>query len=155
MDLDGKVLDMDVFNMRNDNLSADEFKQRILNFTHKWSERALEGYFEVNSNSYLHEDLCNDEEFFRLWTPVHVTGTNKRDIISALMNSFDNFEIQFIEDEALVSELLDFEGKKDAVTGNIKYANKSHDGHDDRVMSLAHANKCRRDYLDGGVIDVW
>ena len=152
------------FNMREDRLSSEEYRDKIIQFYNECNEdwivkkgdkeynygsRLRAGHFEVNGKELLYEDL------FQLGCealiPIAVTGTNKGDMVNHTVKLFEDKKITIPEDEGLEEELGGFESKQNPITGKMTYANDPKSAkHDDRVMSLVHACWCAHEELDGG-----
>jgi len=153
IDEDYNVLDIDKFHYRDESMTHMELKERIIEFVHKHQEWLMLGYFEVNNNEILYDELCEMSEVFSTrMMDVVVSPSNKPKMVNHLIWLFEKGLISIPSREDLIAELYDFGGKQDKVTGNIRFSNQ--DGkHDDMVMSLAHATYCALEELDGGVIE--
>ena len=157
------------FNMKEDDLSADEYKGVIKDFYKEvdadyikvvkdakkgskevnYGSRLVAANFEVNNKELLYDELF-DEGLEKLY-PIALTGSNKADIVNNLVRQFEDKTLTISDDEGLEEELGAFESKSSPVTGKMTYGNNpKHAKHDDRVMSLAHAHWCRHEELDGG-----
>ena len=160
------------FNMKDDGLSAEEYKQRIVDFYREldvdwvkkikredgtikevnYGSRLMVALFEVNNKELLYDELF-DVGLEKLY-PIALTGTNKGDIVNNLVKRFEDRSITIPDCEGLEEELGGFESKASPVTGKMTYGNNpKHSKHDDRVMSLAHAAWCAYTELDGGKIE--
>ena len=157
---DNVIVDIDRFHYKDSNMTNDEFRKRIIDFVHKHYEWLHTGYFELNNNQFLYDELCDmDDKFMMKMLPMQVTPTSKPDMVNNLILLFDHGRIVIPNNEELkaevkelVKELYDFKGRKDLTTGNIRFAGDKN-RHDDSVMSLSHATWCCFEELDGGFIE--
>lgn len=153
IDEDYSVVDIDRFHYRDDGMTHEELKDRIIAFVEKQGEWLQSGHFEVNNNELLYDELCEMSEVFTTrMLDVVVTPSNKPKMIHHLVWLFEKGLISVPNHEWLIAELYDFKGKQDSVTGNIRFSNDK-GKHDDGVMSLAHACYCALEEMDGGVIE--
>jgi hypothetical protein len=152
IDEDYRVVDIDKFHYRNEGMTNKEFKDRVIGFVHKHKEWCVAGYFEINNNEIMYDELCEDAVFAEKMDAFLVTPTTKPKMISNLILLFDKKKIQIPNNKDLVFELYDFTAKKNA-TGSLSFGNNM-GKHDDMVMSLAHAAYCCYDYVDGGVTQI-
>lgn len=153
IDEDYSVVDIDRFHYRDDGMTHEELKERIIAFVEKQGEWLQAGHFEVNNNELLYDELCEMSEVFTTrMLDVVVTPSNKPKMIHHLVWLFEKGLISVPNHEWLIAELYDFKGKQDSVTGNIRFSNDK-GKHDDGVMSLAHACYCALEEMDGGVIE--
>lgn len=148
IDEDYNVVDIDRFHYRNSEMKYDEFKQRLINFVYKHYEWLQAGYFEMNNNELLFDELMADDKFSSKVESILVTPTSKPRIVDNLILLFEQRRITIPDEKNLIAELYDYGGKKTR-TGIISYSN-TYGKHDDMVMSLAHAAYCAFNEMDGG-----
>ncbi len=147
---DYEVIKIDRFNMREDGLNAPEFKARILLEYRKYFPNIMAGYFEVNNNDLLFDEISDYKDTYKLY-PFLTNATSKPKMIVHLMKLFEEGVIKIINNEQLTTELYGFERKLSPVSGRIIYANGKDGTHDDCVISLALYAYCVHNELDGGV----
>lgn len=147
-----EVLEMDRFNMREDHLSAKEYKDRIMKLYYKYFQQLNSVYVETNNNELLLEELYDEYENSYKLLGFLTTPTNKPKIINFLIKLFEEGDIIIPENEILIEELYGFKSKKNAVTGKLQYTNIGV-AHDDTVMSLAIAANCVMEEYGSGVIE--
>lgn len=153
IDEEYNVVDIDRFHYRDDSMTHDELKLRIVGFVERHKEWLSNGYFEVNNNELLYDELCLMSELFSTRVEdVIVSPSNKPKMIHHLVWLFEKGLVTVPSLEWLIAELYDFRGKQDPVTGNIKFSNDK-GKNDDGVMSLAHACYCALEELDGGITE--
>jgi hypothetical protein len=148
---DYKVIAIDRFNFKEENMDSEEFKQRIKDFyLHQDKEGKLAAaYFEVNNNDLLFDDLTEDERLYKM-IPFNTTSKTKPLIVKNLMKLFEDKLITVPNHTELIKELYDFKSKRNPITGNLQFSN-TEGKHDDMVMSLAIAAYCAFEEQDGGV----
>ena len=145
----GEVIEIERFNYKEESLDYDEFKHRILDFYHKYDDKLMAFYFEMNNNDLLFDDLTSDEKIYKM-IPFLTTAKSKPDIIRNLVKQFEQGSITIPDNKDLIRELFDFKSKRNSITGNLQFSNT--DGsHDDMVMSLAITAWCLKEETDGGV----
>ena len=145
----GEVIEIDRFNYKEESLDYEEFKYRILDFYHKYDDKLMAFYFEMNNNDLLFDDLTSDEKIYKM-IPFLTTAKSKPDIIRNLVKQFEQGSITIPDNKDLIRELFDFKSKRNSITGNLQFSNT--DGsHDDMVMSLAITAWCLKEETDGGV----
>ena len=136
----GEVIEIERFNYKEESLDYDEFKHRILDFYHKYDDKLMAFYFEMNNNDLLFDDLTSDEKIYKM-IPFLTTAKSKPDIIRNLVKQFEQGSITIPDNKDLIRELFDFKSKRNSITGNLQFSNT--DGsHDDMVMSLAITAWC-------------
>ena len=148
---DYTVVGIDRFNFKEENMDAEEFKQRIKDFYlyYDSDSKLAACYFEVNNNDLLFDDITDDERMYKM-IPFHTTSKTKPLIVKNLMKLFEDNTIAIPNNTDLIKELYDFKSKRNPITGNLQFSNT--DGkHDDMVMSLAIAAYCAAEEQDGGV----
>ena len=59
----GEVIEIERFNYKEESLDYEEFKHRILDFYHKYDDKLMAFYFEMNNNDLLFDDLTSDEDY--------------------------------------------------------------------------------------------
>lgn len=144
-----EVVDIHRFNYKEEGMDYDEFKQRIKDFYIKHDKHLAAGYFEMNNNDLLFDDLTDDERLYKL-VPFQTTAKSKPEMIRHLIKLFEDKTIKIPNNSDLIKELYDFKSKRNPITGNLQFSNT--DGkHDDLVMSLAIAAYCLKEETDGGV----
>ena len=145
----GEVIEIERFNYKEESLDYEEFKHRILDFYHKYDDKLMAFYFEMNNNDLLFDDLTSDEKIYKM-IPFLTTAKSKPDIIRNLVKQFEQGSITIPDNKDLIRELFDFKSKRNSITGNLQFSNT--DGsHDDMVMSLAITAWCLKEETDGGV----
>jgi hypothetical protein len=148
---DYRVIGIDRFNFKEENMDAEEFKQRIKDFYlyYDSDSKLAACYFEVNNNDLLFDDITDDERMYKM-IPFHTTTKTKPLIVKNLIKLFEDNTIAIPNNTDLIKELYDFKSKRNPITGNLQFSNT--DGkHDDMVMSLAIAAYCATEEQDGGV----
>jgi hypothetical protein len=85
--------------------------------------------------------------------PFQTNNTSKADLIESLIMEFQNFSISIPFNKELITELEVFEYNYSTKTRKIIYAARR-GFHDDHVMSLALANKCRKLNKSTGVYSI-
>ena len=145
----GEVIEIERFNYKEESLDYEEFKARILDFYKKYDDKLMAFYFEMNNNDLLFDDLTSDEKIYKM-IPFLTTAKSKPDIVRNLVKQFEQGTITIPDNKDLVRELFDFKSKRNAITGNLQFAN-SEGAHDDMVMSLAITAWCLKEETDGGV----
>ena len=145
----GEVIEIERFNYKEESLDYEEFKARILDFYRKYDDKLMAFYFEMNNNDLLFDDLTSDEKIYKM-IPFLTTAKSKPDIVRNLVKQFEQGTITIPDNKDLVRELFDFKSKRNAITGNLQFAN-SEGAHDDMVMSLAITAWCLKEETDGGV----
>lgn len=154
-DEDGRVVDIERINYRESNMSHEQFKQVFIDFVERHKEYTVCGYFETNGKELLYDELCDsNEQFARIFDPIKVTHANKGQIIEGLVVGFEKHKVKIPKDKEVEKQLYDFRGKQDP-NGNWKFANSTNGGHDDIVMSMAHANWARLKWYEGGTVEIW
>jgi len=147
------VVDIDRFNMQNENYTHTEFKDRIKRFILKHKHRLVAAYMETNNKELLYDELSSDEELYMLM-PVNTNMRTKPAMVDALIKRFDDEEIIIPDNEDLQEELYAFSSVQNAITGRVQY--KGSEGqHDDMVMSLVIANACRDEEGSSGFTEVY
>ena len=153
-DQDGNFVDIERFNYRAENMTHEDYKARVWRFVEKHANYTVAGHFEINGKELLFDQLCDNQEFRRIFDPFVVSFSTKPKMIEAMIIGFEKKEITYPEDVETERQLFDFRGKQNA-NGVWQFGNESKDGHDDIVMSMAHANYCRVQWYDGGIVEVW
>lgn len=151
---DYEVICIDRFNMKEDGLNPNEFKERILRSYRKYFPNLVLAYFEVNNNQLLFEELELLDDGYKLQDWL-TTSSNKPNIINHLIKLFEDGVIKTIKNEQLKTELYGFERKISPISGKIIYSNSKASVHDDCVMSLAIYAWCVHNELYGGVINIY
>lgn len=148
---DYRVIGIDRFNFKEENMDSEEFKQRIKDFYlhHDKEGKLAAAYFEVNNNDLLFDDLTEDERMYKM-IPFSTTSKTKPLIVKNLMKLFEDNLITIPRNTELVKELYDFKSKRNPITGNLQFSN-TEGKHDDMVMSLAICAYCAFEEQDGGV----
>jgi len=147
-----EVVAIDRFNMREDHLSSDEYKERLLRLYYKNFDNIVAGYMEINNNELLYDEIMdNFEKTYKIF-PFKTTPTSKPRIITRLIKLFEDGEITIPDNEILISELYGFKSKRNPITGTLQYKNDGVD-HDDTVMSLAITCECVEEESNSGVIE--
>jgi len=148
---DYRVISIDRFNFKEENMDSEEFRNRIKEFYlhHDKDGLLAAAYFEVNNNDLLFDDLSEDDRLYKL-IPFHTTSKSKPEIVRNLIKLFEDKLIKIPNDTLLVKELYDFKSKRNPITGNLQFSN-TEGKHDDMVMSLAIAAYCAFEEQDGGV----
>lgn len=148
-----EVVDYIRFNKKEDGLSSSEFVKTIVDFYRKWDKFLRIGYFEVNNKELLYDELVDEHRCHKLYD-FTTNASNKPKIINQLVKFFEDGKISIPngeENEWLIGELDDFQGRKNRVTGNIQYSNDDPNIHDDGVMALAIVTECIVEERYGGV----
>ena len=149
MSEDYRVIDIDRFNYKEENMDYDEFKERIKAFYLKHDSLLAAAYFEVNNNDLLFDDITDDDRFYKL-IPFTTSAQSKPEIIRNLIKLFEDKKIKIPKNDDMVKELYDFKSKRNAITGNLQFSNT--DGkHDDIVIALAICAYCAAEEQSGGV----
>ena len=159
------VGEIERFNMMEENISSDEYKQKIVDFYNKWDAQKIKevhghriemgsklvaGHFEVNNQTLLYEELFDDFGLEAL-IPVAVHGKNKSEMVENAIKLFEEKAIKIPKSDIIEQELMAFESKQNKVTGNVTYGNNSKNAaHDDIAMAIIHAAWCVHEELDGG-----
>lgn len=150
----GWLIGFDRFNMREDELTADEFKDRIRAFYNKWDKenRLVAAYFEINNKELLFDEIdCSVFEGNRQfkWVPINTNGTTKPKMVSSLIKTFDEKDVHVPDFFVVTEELYAYTSRQNQETGIVKYGN---DGaaHDDIVSSLVLADYCRKEEGSSG-----
>lgn len=147
-----EVVETDRFNMRENHLTSDEYKERILKLYYKYFDKIVAGYMEVNNNELLYDEIMdNFEKTYKIF-PFKTTPTSKPKIISRLIKLFEDGDIMIPDDEILISELYGFKSKRNEITGKLQYKNDGVE-HDDTVMSLAITCECVEEESNSGIIE--
>lgn len=154
MDEDYNVVEIDRFNMRKDNLSFIEYKERLMQLYYKYFEQLVACYIEVNNQELLYEEIADTFKDAYKVIPFRTTPTNKPQIINFLIKLFEDLRISIPDDEQLIKELYGFKSKRNAISGKMQYAGSS-DIHDDMVMSLAIACHCVDEEKNSGIIEFY
>lgn len=154
-DQDGRVVDIERINYRESGMSHDEFKQIFIDFVERHKEYTVAGFFETNGKELLYDELCDiSNDFARIFDPIKVHHGNKGQIVEGLVVGFEKNIVKIPKDKDVESQLYDFRGKQDS-NGNWKFGNSTKSGHDDIVMSMAHANYARIKWYEGGSVETW
>jgi hypothetical protein len=148
---DYRVISIDRFNFKEENMDSEQFKQRIKDFYlhHDKDSKLAAAYFEVNNNDLLFDDLTEDHRLYKM-VPFQTTSKTKPLIVKNLMKLFEDKMIKIPNNTDLVKELYDFKSKRNPITGNLQFSN-TEGKHDDMVMSLAIAAYCAFEEQDGGI----
>lgn len=148
---DYRVLDIDRFNIRENKMSSQDFKDRIKDFYLRWDseDKMAACYFEINNNNLLFDEITDDDRLFKM-LPFQTTSQSKPEIIRNLIKLFEDHIIKIPNNDQLVRELYDFRSKRNPITGNLQFSN-TEGKHDDMVMALAITAWCAKNEQDGGV----
>ena len=150
----GWVTDIDRFNMREDDLTSDEFRDRIREFYHRndMDNNLVAVYFEINNKELLFEDIEGSKYKGKeqvKWLPINTNGTTKPKMVNALIKTFDEKELTLPDHDVMIPELFAYTSRTNKETGAVKYGNDG-EAHDDTVASLVLANYCRLEEGGGG-----
>jgi phage FluMu gp28-like protein len=147
-----EVIDIDRFNMKEDDLNYEQFKERIKAFIRKHNEKLFAAYFEINNKDLLFEDITSDEEMYKI-QEFNTNISTKPKIINNLIKLFDDEAILIPDNSTLIAELYAYTSKQNPITGKVQFQNDTKmDAHDDMVCSLAIAAWCMKEETDGGTI---
>jgi len=153
IDEHGVVVDIDRFNMADEQYTHDQFKQRIAKFYKKHEADLVAAYMEINNKELLYDELTSEFQMFKL-LDVRTTAGNKGSMVDELIKLFESYKIRIPYNEQLEKELYAFEAVQNKVTGKWQY--KGSDGiHDDMVMSLILAAACRTEEMGSGFTEVY
>jgi len=150
----GNFIDIERFNYRAENLNHEEYKEKVWRFVEKHKDYTVAGNFEINGKELLFDQLCDNRDFARIFDPFTVSFSSKPKIIEAMIIGFEKKEITYPKDIETERQLYDFRGKQNS-NGVWQFGNETKSGHDDIVMSMAHANYSRVQWFDGGTVEVW
>jgi len=149
-----QMIEVDAFNMKEDKLSHQEFKDRIMRLYYKYFDHLVCAYIEKNNQELLIEELeDNYPNSYKLY-PLSMQTNTKAEVISTLRFLFDKMLIQILDNSTLVEELYGYKAKRSPVSGKLQYSNKGVD-HDDYVMSLAICCHAIKEELDSGFIQTF
>lgn len=144
----GEVIDIDRFNTKEDNLSYEQYKQRIKDFVTKHDQYLVAAYFEINNKDLLYEDIMTDETMYKI-EAFNTNISTKPKIINNLIKMFEDGDILIPDYDVLIAELYAYASKTNPITGKVQFQNQG-EAHDDTVSSLALAAWARREWCDGG-----
>ena len=148
-----EVIDIDRFNMKEDGLNYEQFKERIKSFIRKHDKYLYAAYFEINNKDLLFDDITSDEDMYKVME-FSTNISSKPKIINNLIKLFDDEKIMIPDNETLIAELYAYTSKQNPITGKVQFQNDTKLGaHDDMVCSLAIAAWCMKEETDGGIIE--
>jgi phage FluMu gp28-like protein len=148
-----EVIDIDRFNIKEDNLDYKGYVERIKAFIKKHQKYLYAAYFEVNNKDLLFEDLTSDPEMYKL-EEFNTNVSSKPKIINNLIKQFEDEKILIPDNDTLIAELYAYSSKTNPITGRVQFQNVG-EAHDDMVSSLAIACWCWFEGNDGGTIEFY
>lgn len=148
----GEIVDIDRFNVKEDNLNYEQFVNRIKRFVKKHDRYLVSAMFEINNKDLLYEDLTSDPEMYKI-EEFNSNISSKPKIIHNLIKLFENEEILIPDNDTLIAELYAYSSKTNPVTGRVQFQNVG-EAHDDMVSSLAIAAWCRKEEMEGGFTEI-
>ena len=149
----GVVVDVDRFNMSNEQYTHKEFKNRIAKFYFKHDRDLVSAYMEVNNKELLFEELISEYKMYKL-NDVLTTAGNKAVMVDQLIKLFDEYRISIPYNEQLEKELYAFSAVQNKITGKWQYKG-SENINDDMVMSLVFAVVCWNEESSSGFTEVY
>lgn len=147
-----QVVEIDRFNMRENSLSPQQFKKRLLKLYRKYYDNISVGYMEINNNELLYDEIMEEPDTYKI-LPIITGSENKNKWMANLIKLFDDGEIVIPDDDKLIEELNGYRAKR-TDSWRIKYQNVESD-HDDMVMSLALCAYCVREESQSGIIEIY
>lgn len=146
-----EVIDIDRFNMKEENLTYKEYIDRIKAFILKHDNKLVAAYFEINNKDLLYDELTSDERMRKV-EAFNTNVASKPKMINHLIKLFEDEEILIPDNNILIAELYAYSSKTNPITGKVQYQNVG-EAHDDTVSSLALAAWCLHEETDGGVTE--
>jgi phage FluMu gp28-like protein len=148
-----EVIDIDRFNMKEDELNYEQFKERIKAFIRKHNDKLYAAYFEINNKDLLFDDITADDDMYKI-VEFNTNISTKPKIINNLIKLFDDEKIVIPDNNNLIAELYAYTSRQNPITGKVQFQNDTKlEGHDDMVCSLAIAAWCMKEETDGGTIE--
>jgi phage FluMu gp28-like protein len=149
-----EVIEIDNFNMREDKLTHQEFKDRMMAMYYKYFKYLVAMYIEKNNQELLIEELeDNYKDSYKIY-PLGMQTETKGVVISNLRFLFDKMRISIPDNSILINELYGYKAKRSALSGRLQYSNKGVD-HDDHVMSLAIAAYAVLEETGSGIVTTY
>lgn len=143
-----EVIDIDRFNMKEEDMTYKEYIDRIKAFIIKHNHRLVCAYFEINNKDLLYDELTSDERMYKI-EPFNTNISSKPKMINHLIKLFEEGKILIPNYDVLIAELYAYSSKTNPITGRVQFQNVG-EAHDDTVSSLALATWCLHEQTDGG-----